>query len=718
MTIDTTRRAFVVGATAGSAALFIGFGATGSVVAASSHDLVANPFVTLHSDGRVTVIIKHIEFGQGTATGLATLVAEELDADWTLVQTAFAPAEPRTYANLKFGMMGTGGSTAMANSFAQYRRAGATARDLLVRAAAAEWTVPASEIAIADGTVSHPSGRSSGFGPLVARASELTPSPDAPLKPASAFRLIGRDRLERKDGRAKTDGSAIFASDVRLPNMVVAVISRPPKFGAKLVSVDDRPARSINGVVDVKTIPQGIVVYARNTWAALKGRAALVVEWETSTAELRSSDAIIAEAKRLLGEPGLVVSESGDVEAELQRADQRLSADFTFPFLAHAPMEPLACVIRFDGRSAEVWDGCQFPSVAQPSIGRILMLKPEDVKINTLYAGGSFGRRATPEADYHCEAAEAVKAIDGRFPVKLIWTREDDITGGHYRPIAAHRIEAGLDTQGNIVGWRHALAVKSILKGTPFEAIMVRNGIDATSVEGARELPYAIGAMRVDVRDVETRVPALWWRAVGHTHTAFSTEIMIDMLAEVANQDPVAFRRKLLAAHPRHLGVLELAAEKSAWGTPLGPNRGRGIAVHESFSSYVAEVVEVSVRDGGAIKVDRVVCAVDCGLVVNPDVVRAQMEGGIGYGLGAAMRNKITLTGGAVDQVNFHDYEPLRLSDMPAVEVHMVASTQQPTGVGEPGTPPIAPALANAIFAATGKRVFDLPFTDTGITFA
>ncbi len=717
-----SRRAFLIGSAAAVGALLIGVGASGRWAAARSGDAVGfNPFVGILPDDTVIVVVKHFEMGQGTTTGLATLVAEELDADWEKVKVEFAPANAELYANLAFRAQGTGGSTAIANSYEQYRKAGAAARAVLVQAAAKAWAVPASEITVAQGVVAHAaSGKSSGFGALLGHVDGIAP-PNAPqLKQSGQFGLIGKDRLPRKDSAAKTDGSAQFAIDVRVEDMVTAVVARPPRFGATVASFDASETRKVKGVVDVKQIPQGIVVYAKSTWAAIKGRAALNVTWDDSAAETRSSDALMDAHIAALKTPGNVARNDGDADAAMASADKKVALDFTFPFLAHAPMEPLNCVIRMnlDGTAAEVWDGCQFPSMAQPTIAQILGMKPEQIQINTVYAGGSFGRRATPTADYHAEAAEAVKAIGGRYPVKLVWTREDDIKGGYYRPMYAERIEAGLDASGKPVAWKHALAGKSILTGTFFEPMMVKDGVDATSVEGGSTLPYAIKNLRVDVRNMQTPVPVLWWRAVGHTHTAFSTEIAIDALAQAAGKDPVAFRLELLGDHPRLAGVLKLAAERAGWGRDLGPKRGRGVAVHESFSSYVAEVVEVSVGSDDAIKVERVVCAVDCGTVVNPDVVRAQMEGGIGYGLGTVMRNAITLSDGVVDQSNFPDYEPLRMSDMPKIEVHMVPSPEKPTGVGEPGLPPVAPALANAIFAATGQRITSLPMTAAGVTFA
>ena len=715
MTVHLNRRAFLQG-TAG-AALVIGFTPSGALATETTGGAQINPFVVIGADDSVTVIAKHFEMGQGTTTGLATLVAEELDADWAQVRVDWAPADESRYANLFMGSQGTGGSTAIANSYMQYRQAGAGARALLVQAAAKKWRVSPEQISVENGVLSEPGGRTARFSELLGVASKMLLPPEPPLKDPSAFKLIGKDRLPRKDSAAKTDGSATFAMDFHVDGMVTAVVARPPRFGGRLKSFNDNGARAVRGVIDVREIPRGVVVYATGSWAAIKGREALEVEWDFAEAESRSTDEIMAEHMLALDSDGLVARDDGDADAALDKAAKKVSAEFTFPFLAHAPMEPEVCVIKVEGDKATVWDGCQFPSITKPTVAGVLGLAPENVEIITLYAGGSFGRRANPTSDYQAEAAMAAKALgDGR-PVKLLWTREDDVQGGYYRPMFAHRIEAGLDENGKPVAWRHRLAGKSIMIGTPFEPMMVKDGIDATSIEGASTLPYAIPNLKLDIRNMETKVPVLWWRSVGSTHTAYSTEIVIDMLAEAAGADPVAFRLDLLKEHPRHAGVLRLATEMANWGAPLPSGWGRGVAVHESFNSFVAEVVEVSTTDG-PVKIERVVCAVDCGVAVNPDVIRAQMEGGIGYGLGAIMRNKITMTEGEVDQLNFWEYEPLRMSDMPKIEVHLMASTEAPTGVGEPGLPPVGPALANAIYAATGERPMRLPMTDSGVDFA
>lgn len=471
-------------------------------------------------------------------------------------------------------------------------------------------------------------------------------------------------------------------------------------------------------MTDVVQVPTGVAVLAEDTWAAIKGRQALSVEWDLSGTEGRGTPELRAEYRRLAGTPGTPARRAGDTDTALAGAAQVVDADFEFPYLAHAPMEPLNCVMALAADGCDIWAGSQFPTMEQGTAAAILGLEPAQVRIHTVYAGGSFGRRATPTADYVAEAATVLKASGGKRPVQVVWTREDDVRGGYYRPMYHHRIKAGLDEQGKPLAWKHTVVGQSIITGTPFAEFMVKEGVDKTSVEGVVDLPYGVPNMHVDLHTTPVGVPVLWWRSVGHTHTAFAVESFMDELAHAAGADPVAFRLALLKDQPRWAGVLRLAAERAGWDTPLAPGRGRGVAVHASFNSYVAEVAEVSVAADGAVRVERVVCAVDCGLAVNPDVIRAQMEGGIGFGLGAVMRNAITLRDGQVEQSNFPDYEPLRMGDMPAVEVHIVPSAEAPTGVGEPGVPPAGPALANAIFAATGKRVRALPFSASGVRFA
>jgi len=719
-----SRRQFLKASAAAGAGLVIGFTFAGgnkmaaAATAAGDAAFAPNAFVRVAPDNTVTVLIKHIEFGQGTFTGLATLVAEEMDADWAQIRAEHAPADASLYNNLSWGpVQGTGGSSSIANSYEQLRRAGATARVLLVQAAAETWGVPAGEITVKKGVVAHAaSGRQASFGAFAEKAATLQPPAEVTLKDPKDFTLIGTT-VPRLDSPAKARGQARYTLDVTLPGMLTAVIARPPVFGATLKSFDDSAARAVKGVTDVVAVPQGVAVVAQGFWAAKQGRDALEISWDESTGETRGSAEIMAEYKKLAEQPGDIARQDGDAAAALAGAAKVLEADYEFPYLAHAPMEPLDCVVQLGDGACEIWAGSQIQTVDQGTAASILGLEPQQVRIHTMLAGGSFGRRATPQADMVSEAVSVAKAIGGRAPVKLVWTREDDIQGGRYRPMYFHRLRAGLDAEGRLVAWQHRIVGQSIVRGTPFEGL-IKNGIDQTSVEGANTLPYHVPNMTVDLHTTDVKVPVLWWRAVGSTHTAYSTEAFIDELAEAAGKDPVEFRLEMLKDHPRHAGVLKLAAEKAGWGAEPPAGRARGIAVHESFNTFVAEVAEVSVAEDGTIKVEKVVCAVDCGLAVTPDQVRAQMEGGIGYGLGAVLHNAVTLTEGRVDQSNFHDYLPLRIDEMPEVEVHVLPSGEAPTGVGEPGVPPIGPAVANAVYKATGRRIRALPFALHGLSAA
>ncbi|BAE53000.1 xanthine dehydrogenase family protein molybdopterin-binding subunit [Paramagnetospirillum magneticum] len=666
-----------------------------------------NAFVAIGPDGKVTVTVKHLEMGQGVATGLPVLVAEELEVDPAQVSVAFAPADAKRYNNLFWGpSQGTGGSTATANSWEQLRLAGAAAREMLVEAAARILRADAASLSAVNGGVVHsPSGRRLGYGELVSVAAKLTP-PSAPaLKPASQFRLIGRDGVKRSDSRVKSDGTAQFGADLRLPGMLTALVARPPVWGARPDGHDRKAALAVPGVMAVFPIPSGIAVAASSFWAAHKGREALNARW-AEPADKVSTESLRRDWTALLGKAGRPAAARGDAEAILAQAAQRQSATYELPYLAHAPMEPLNCVVRLAPGKCEIWTGCQFQTHDQAMAAKAAGLKPEQVEIHTMLAGGSFGRRANPTSDYIVEGVEVAKVLNT--PVRLMWTREDDIAGAYYRPMALHGFEAALDERGMPLAWRHRVVCQSILDGGPF-AGMIKDGIDPVSVEGASNLPYAIPNLAVDLHSPKAPVPVLWWRSVGSSHTAFATECFLDELAQAGGKDPLELRRALLADQPRHLAVLELAAAKAGWGSPLPAGKGRGIAVHESFHSFVAQVVEVSIGAKGEIKVDRVVCAVDCGVAVTPDVVRAQMEGGIAFALSAALFGEITLKDGRAEQSNFHDYRCLRMNEMPRVEVHIVPSAAPPTGVGEPGVPPLAPALANAIFAATGKRLRKLP---------
>lgn len=714
---DASRRDFIKAGAALGAGLCLGFyikpgRAAGKLAGAGAADPAAafapNAFIRIAPDGTVTVLVKHLEMGQGVNTGLPALVAEELEVPWEQIRVESAPADASLYNNLLWGpMQGTGGSTAMANSYEQLRRAGATARDMLLTAAGRHWGVDCATLKAEAGHVVNPAnGQRLSYGKLAAAAAELDVPEQVALKPAKDFKIIGKG-FKRTDSRAKSDGSAQFGIDLYLPDMLTAVVARPPRFGDSLKRVDAAKAVALPGVKAVFEIPAGVAVVATDTWSAMQGREALVLEWQAGPAAGLSSESILASYRELAGKPGQVARQDGDADAALAKAAKRIRAEFEVPYLAHAPMEPLNCVVRVDAGGCDIWTGDQFQTMDQKNAAAVLGIPPEQVRIHTTFAGGSFGRRANPKSDYVVEGVHIAKRMG--VPVKTLWTREDDIRGGYYRPCYYHSLEAGLDAAGQPVAWTHRIVGQSIVAGTMFETGMVKNGVDHTSVEGAASLPYAIANLRVDLHSPRLPVPVLWWRSVGSTHTAFVTEVFLDELAHAAGADPVAFRRRLLAGHPRHLAVLDLAADKAGWGKPLPAGWGRGVAVHESFKTVVAEVAEVSVQKDGSYKVERVVCAVDCGVAVTPDVVRAQMEGGIGFGLSAALHSAVTLKDGQARQVNFDDYRILRIKEMPRVEVHIVASEAAPSGVGEPGVPPIAPAVVNALFAATGKRIRKLP---------
>jgi isoquinoline 1-oxidoreductase beta subunit len=667
-----------------------------------------NAFIRIAPDGTVTVLVKHLEMGQGVHTGLPALVAEELDVAWQDIRVEAAPADAKLYNNLLWGpMQGTGGSTAMANSYEQLRRAGATAREMLKEAAAQVWRVQRADLRVENGYVIGPGkGQRLAYGQLAQSAALLEVPDKVTLKSAKDFKIIGKG-FKRTDTCAKSDGSARFGIDLHLDGMLTAVVARPPRFGDTLKNFNADAALKVSGVKAVFEIPAGVAVVATDTWAAIKGREALQLAWQAGPGAGLSSESIFASYRQLAKQPGAVARNDGNAEQALAGAAKRIAGEFEVPYLAHAPMEPLNCVVSVTGDGCEIWTGDQFQTMDQANAARLLGIPPEQVRIHTLFAGGSFGRRANTQSDYIVEGVAIAKKMG--VPVKTLWTREDDIHGGYYRPCYLHRIEAGLDAKGQPIAWKHRIVGQSIVAGTPFAAGMIKNGVDHTSVEGASSLPYAIPNLHVDLHSPTLPVPVLWWRSVGSTHTAFVTEVFLDELAHAAGADPVAFRRKLLKGHPRHLAVLNLAAKKAGWGKPLPKGWGRGVAVHESFRSVVAEVAEVSVKPDGSFKVERVVCAVDCGVAVTPDVVKAQMEGGIGFGLSAALHSAIILKDGRAVQSNFDDYRILRIKDMPRIEVHIVASEAPPTGVGEPGVPPIAPAVANALFAASGQRLRKLP---------
>lgn len=668
-----------------------------------------NAFVRIAPDNSVTVIIKHVEFGQGPATGLATILADELDADWGQVRVEMSTANDPLYKNLLFGTMGTGGSTAMANSWMQMRNAGAAARAMLVEAAAKQWGVAPSTIKVSKGVVSSGTRKAS-FGALASDAALLTPPAKPVLKSPEQWTLIGTD-VPKVDTLIKTNGAAVFTMDIARPGMVHSAILHPPAFGGKVKSVDKTAALAVPGVLAVESVPMGVVVYAKDTFAAMRGRAALAVEWDLSKAETRSTAQLYKTYAEAAAQPGEEVAKKGDPTTALAGAAKTIDATYHFPFLAHAPMEPMGAVIerQADG-SADVWMGSQFQVGEMGTIAGTLGIKPDQVRLHQQYAGGSFGRRASPDMGFAVEAALVSKAYKGTGAVKHIWTRENDIRGGYYRPLAVHRVKGGIDAAGNIVAVDHVVAIQSFVLGTPMAALVAPTGKDTSMYEGLDDM-YAIPNHRVGSQRMMNGVPTLWWRSVGHTHTGYALETFIDELLVLGGKDPVAGRIALMEDE-RSRAVLTRVAELANWGGKVPAGRARGVAVVKSFNSYVAQIAEVSRGVDGLPKVHKIWCAVDCGVPINPNVIRAQMEGGIGFGVGHALYGEIVVgEGGIVEAGNFDAYRSLRIAEMPDVEVAIIKSAKDPTGVGEPGLPPSAPAVANAWRALTGKVVRRLPFS-------
>ena len=667
-----------------------------------------NAFLRVGTDNTITVLLAHSEMGQSVWTTLPMLIAEELDADWSKIKVEHAPAAPQ-YAHTAYGMQITGGSSSTWSEFDRYRQAGALTRALLVNAAAQQLGVEPGSIRTENGMVISGDKKLS-YGELAEAAAKLETPKSVTLKDPKDWKIIGK-ATKRLDGPEKINGSAQFGMDIHFDGLLTAVVARAPVFGAKVKSFDASAAKQIKGVKNVVQVPSGVAVIADNFWAAKQGRDALKIDWDLGPNASLDSKALLEEFRKLAATEGLPAAKAGDSKAGLSKAAKTLEAEYSVPYLAHSPMEPLNCVVRIGKDACEIWTGTQMQGVDQQAAAKILGLKPEQVQIHTTFLGGGFGRRANPAADFVAEATHVAKAAGA--PVKTVWTREDDVKGGYYRPMFLHKARVGLGADGMPVAWEHTTVGQSIIAGTPFEGFMVKNGVDATSVEGVADSAYLkdIANHRVDLHSPKIGIPVLWWRSVGHSHTAFVMESLIDELAHSANKDPLEYRRALLKNHPRHLAALNLAAEKAKWGSPLPNGRFRGIAVHESFGSYVAQVAEVSVKDG-VVHVHHVTCAIDCGLVVNPESLTAQMESAIAFGLGAALQSKISFKDGKVQQSNFHDYQVLRLNQMPKVDVHIVPSTQKMGGAGEPGVPPIAPAVTNAIFAATGKRIRTLPIGD------
>lgn len=711
-----SRRAFIRNTSLGGSGLTLALTLSGWTTGsfAKSENVAAterfepNAFVRITPDDQVIVIAKHLEMGQGTYTGLATLVAEELDADWSRVTVEGAPADVTRYGNLAWGgkLQGTGGSTAISEAYMEMREAGAAARTMLVDAAAAQWQVPASEISVDAGVVKHAgNGKHARFGELVELAAAQPVPQRVLLKDPSQFKLIGKTLVRKDPG--KTTGEAVFTQDIQFPDMLTAVLAVSPKSGGTVKSFDASAAKQLAGVVAVLQVPAGIAVLARDYWSAQQGRKALTIEWDNSKAFTGSSESLLQSYHEEIGKPGLLADSRGDAEAVLANGEATLDAFYEFPFLAHAAMEPMNCVMQKQQDGVELWFGCQWQTGDQQKVAEVFGIQPGQVKIHMLLAGGSFGRRANPASDYIVQTAQIVKAYGPAVPVKLVWSREDDMRGWYYRPMYVHRLTAKLDEDGYPLAWRHHIVGQSVMTVAGMSA---PGAVDPTTVEGAANLPYRIPNLAVYQHTTNPGIPIQWWRSVGSTHTAYSIETFIDELAKAAGKDPVAYREHLLQAQPRHLQVLKLAVDKSGWGKPLPEGRFRGVAVHESFQTVVAQVVEIEATGSDKYRLRKITCAVDCGLAINPDIIKAQMEGGIGFGLSPALMSAITLKDGEVEQSNFHNYRVLRMRQMPEVEVHIVKSAEPPTGVGEPATPVVAPALANALFAATGNMPRNLPF--------
>lgn len=664
-----------------------------------------NAFLRIGTDDSVTVVLAHSEMGQGIWTGLAMLIAEELECDWTKVRSEHAPANVALYASPRMPVQMTGGSSSINGEFDRYRTVGASAKDMLVRAAAARWKVTPATCRAENGVVISGTKRLR-FGELADEAMKLTPPANVKLKSPKEWKLIGT-KVRRLDSLEKITGAATFGIDVKIPNLRTAVIARPPSFGATLVDFDATAALRVPGVEKVVPSGTGVAVVAKHFWAAKLGRDALVVRWREPEPAFDSSK-YAAELRALATKPGTIVADVGKAEEALASAKTKLEAVYELPYLAHAPMEPLNCTAKIDGDRCEIWTGTQFQSVDQQAAAQLLGTTPEKVTLHTTFLGGGFGRRANPKSDFVSEAV--IVAKNAGVPVKVVWTREDDIRGGYYRPMYAHRVRVAVDASGSPTAWDHVVAGQSILAGTPFEKFAVKDGVDHSSIEGLADSPYLskVPARRVSLHSPKTPVPVLWWRSVGNTHTAFAMESMIDELAHAAGKDPLAYRLALLADAPRPAAALRLAAEKAGWSTPPPAGHARGLAVHESFGSIVAEVAEVSV-EGRRIRVHSVTCAVDCGTAVNPLGIEAQVQSSVAYGLTAALHGKLTMTSGKVDQSNFHDYPPLRMFEMPRIDVHLIASGAKMGGIGEPATAPIAPAVANAVFALTKRRLRTLP---------
>ena len=709
-----SRRGFIKAGAAATSGLILGFFVPAANRLARAADAAApsapNAFLRIAPDNTVTVMVNRIEIGQGVHTAFPMLIAEELDAEWSQMRGELAPAGD-AYKDPAFGTQMTSGSISIAHSYTQYREIGARARAMLIAAAAEQWRVKPGQCTTAKGMVLGPAGQNASYGALADAAMKQPVPATVELKDAKHFRYIGKP-IKRLDARAKSSGKQEYGIDFKLPDAKVAVVARPPVFGARVRSVDTGKARAIKGVIDVIEVPldrggRGVAVIAEGYWPAKQGRDALAIEWDTGAVDKVSSARQMTEFRALAGTRGLP-AKTADV-GKLASAPKKISAVYEFPYLAHAPMEPLNCVVDLKADQCTVWAGSQFQTIDHGNIGATAGLKPEQVTLHTMMAGGGFGRRAVTSSDYLVEAVNIAKAYR-RGPLKVIWSREDDIKGGYYRPSHVHKVDIGLDANGDILAWDHVIVGQSLIAGTPFEPFMINKGVDATMIEGIGE-PYEM-PLNLTVHNAKANVPVLWWRAAGASHTTFVMETLLDEAAHAAGVDPVAYRRKLLGEkHQRHLAALDLAVAGSGYGKKkLAKGHGWGVALYGAAGSVVAYVVEASVKDG-VPRLHKVTAGVHCNTAVNPLTIEAQVQGAVLMAVGTTLPGSaITLKEGVVEQQNFGDYTVARMPDMPHVDLFIVPSNDPPTGMGEPGLPALAPAFANAIFNVTGKRLRKLPF--------
>ncbi len=697
-----------------SGALWLAFHVPSATSASTDKGFAPNAYLRIDPSGQVTVIVAYVEMGQGTYTSIPMLLAEELEIPLSSVRVEHAPPDERLYGNpFLGGIQATGNSNAIRGSWEPMRRAGAAARTMLVQAAARRWNVDPASCRAENGAVLHrASGRRLKYGALAGAAAKLPmPAPESVrLKRREDFKLIGTP-AKRLDLSGKVNGAAIYGIDASVPGMKVATLAITPVFGGKLRKLDDAAAKAVAGVRQIVRLDDAVAVVADDMWAAKKGLASLNIEWDDGLNANASSASLVADMEKASGNPGTVARQEGDFAKAVGGAVTRHEATYQVPFLAHATLEPMNCTVHVRKASCELWVGTQAMTRTQAAAAQVLGLPVEKVTVHNHLIGGGFGRRL--EVDGVIRAVQVAKRVDG--PVKLIYSREEDIQHDMYRPYFYDRMTAGLDVQGMPVAWSHRITGSSIMArwAPPF----FQKGLDPETVDGAVEPPYALPNVVVEyVRHEPPGIPTAFWRGVGPAHNVFMVESFIDELAAAAGKDPIAYRRALLGGNARARAVLDLAAQKGGWGKPLPRGSGRGISLQHAFGSYLAQVAEVEVAPGGEVRVRRVVCAVDCGVVVNPDTVRAQMESGVAFGISAALREEITLKNGRVEQANFGDYHLLRMHEMPAIDVHLIESGEAPGGIGETATACVMPALTNAIFAATGKRIRKLPVANHAAT--